>query len=122
MTMRLSFLSPLILLAACAAAPEQQPEFCDCAPVTTDEMSIEQTGFPNDLIYAQDGYSAPKADGTTDLYVQFDADKATPDQIAASPGALCRTADLTLVSFTVVPPGPDDMDIEGSMVVRAVCK
>jgi hypothetical protein len=120
--MRLSLLAPLILIAACEAAPEQQPEFCDCAPATTDEMSVEQTGFPNALIYAQDGYSAPKPDGTTDLYVQFDADKATPAQIAASPGALCRAADLTLVSSRVVPPGPDDMDIEGSMIVRAICK
>ncbi len=113
----------LLLLAGCVTtAPVQQPTFCDCAPVTTDEMSIAATGFPNAAIISQDGYSAPEADGTTHKFVQFDTTLATPAQIAAAPAALCASQELTLVSSQIVAPGPDDFQAEDSMFVRAICQ
>ena len=51
-----------VVLAACVAptAPQQQPTYCDCAPATTDEMSIADTGFPNAAILARTAIPRPR--------------------------------------------------------------
>ena len=85
-------------------------------------MSIADTGFPNAAIFAQDGYSAPEADGTVHKFVEFDPTIATAAQIKASPAALCASQELQLVSSQVVPAGPDDQSAPGSMIVKAICK
>jgi hypothetical protein len=110
----------LLLLSACAE-PAQDVYNCDCVLIPTEEETIARTGFPSALIYMEGG-DFIEADKTHMSEVQFDATKATPAMIAAAPAALCAAEQRSLVSSTVVPPDPDDMDIEGSMIVRAICK
>jgi hypothetical protein len=114
-------LAPLFL-AACVAPAAQDHYDCNCVEIPSDDQSIADSGFPNDSIYMLDGYATPDANGLTHLAVQFDTTQATAAMISASPAALCKAADLTLVSSQVVPPGPDDSNIPGSMIVKAICK
>ncbi len=113
----------LMMLSACVTpSTPERPADCNCVELPDDAKSVAETGFPNGLLYVHGSDSARHDNGLTYLAVQFDAAKATPDMIKASPAAQCRAAGMTLVSSKVVPPGPDDLKIEGSMIVRAICK
>lgn len=117
--MRRGLVISLLALSACVADPAPM-ETEGGIIETTDEMSIADTGFPNDAILMT--RSKTLEDGTTLRAVQYYDAAATPKMISAAPAALCASQVLTLVSSRSFPANADYIDTPDTSVTEAICK
>ncbi|EEW24480.1 hypothetical protein [Rhodobacter ferrooxidans] len=114
----------LLALAGCVQPVASDiPDDCGCMRSATDAESIADTGFVEAAIYSYDGFGGTELPGGKILKrLRIDRAQVTPDQIRASPAAQCGSEDRKLVSSRLVPPGPDESEIPGSMIIETICK
>ena len=117
--MRRVLVISLLALSACVDTPAPM-ETVGGIIETTDEMSIADTGFPNDAILMT--RSSTLDDGTTLRAVQNYNASATPQMVSAAPAALCASFDLTLVSSRSFAATSDYIDTPDTSVTEAICK